>query len=413
MKTLIKIASIFFISLLILSCSKTKSVTLKAGMWRGTIDIQGNPLPFNFEVLNTNNAYIINLINGPETIPLDEVTVQGDSVFIKMHIFDIDIRAKINGDNLSGLYIKNYAKNYRLPFKAQFGVKNRFDNPKSNDSFDGKWETVFTDSDGSSYPALGVFKKEGNLLSGTIMTETGDYRYLQGFSKDKHMEVYTFDGNHAFVFKADMQQDGSLKGHFYSGKSSDETFTAIKNPNYKLHNALELTYLKKGYDKVNFTFPGLDGKPVSLDDSKYKGKVIVLQIFGTWCPNCMDETRFYTEWYDKNKNKGVEIIGLAYENPVNGKFNFDYAKARVEKMIKKFNIGYDFVLAGTSSSKEASKSLPMLNKIMSFPTSIIIDRKGKVRQIHTGFSGPATGKYYEDFVEEFNVLMAKLIAEKP
>jgi thiol-disulfide isomerase/thioredoxin len=155
----------------------------------------------------------------------------------------------------------------------------------------------------------------------------------------------------------------------------------------------------------------LDGKPVSLKDEKYQNKVVILQIFGTWCPNCMDETKFYAQWYDKNKDKGVEIIGLAYENQKNGKADFDYASERVLKMKEKLNANYDFVIAGTSSSKAASESLPMLNKVMSFPTSIIIDKKGKVRRIHTGFSGPATGKYYEEFVNDFNGFMHELLNE--
>jgi thiol-disulfide isomerase/thioredoxin len=412
MKTLTKITFVLLSSLLILSCTKPEPIELKAGMWRGEIDVQGHWLPFNFEITKKDSSYTANLINGKESIPLDEVTVQGDSVFIKMYIFDIDIRAKINGDSLSGLYIKNFADNYRLPFKATFGKKGRFDNPTSNDKFDGRWETYFVKDDGGKIPAEGIFKSDGNLLTGTFLTKTGDYRFLEGFAKGNHMELYTFDGTHAFVFTADLQDDGSLKGEFFSGRSGYKPFTAINNPKFELPSALELTYLKKGYDKISFSFPGLDGKPVTLDDPKYKGKVVVLQIFGTWCPNCMDETRFFKEWYDKNKDKGVEIIGLAYENPVKGKFDFEYAKSRVEKMKKKFNVGYDYVIAGISDSKEASKSLPMLSKVMSFPTSIIIDRKGKVRQIHTGFSGPATGKYYEDFVEEFNSFMAKLIAEK-
>jgi len=158
---------------------------------------------------------------------------------------------------------------------------------------------------------------------------------------------------------------------------------------------------------VEFSFPGLDGKPISLTDKKYQGKVVVLQLFGTWCPNCMDETKFLTNWYDNNKNRGVEIIGLAYEV----KDDFDYAKTRVQKMKDKYNIGYDFVIAGTSERGNAAKSLPMLNHVMSFPTAIIIDKKGKVRNIHTGFSGPATGGYYLDYVQEFNVLMDELLAE--
>lgn len=409
MKLIYKISLRLSLIFLLFSCDKIQEPTeLKQGIWRGEIDIQGQQLPFNFEVLKKDNTYSINLINSKESISLDEVTVQGDSVFITLHIFDIDIRAKINGDNLSGLYIKNYADDYRLPFKATFGKTTRFDNPQSSNDFDGNWQTLFVEDDGSSYPAVGVFKKEGDILTGTFLTETGDYRYLEGYTKDGKMSLFTFDGNHAFIFNATLKND-SLVGKFYSGKSYNETFTAFKNPDAKLKDAHDLTYLKEGYDKISFSFPGLDGKPVSLEDEKYKGKVVMLQIFGTWCPNCMDETVFYNHWYEKNKDKGVAIIGLAYET----KADFNYAKARVEKMKNKYNVGYDYVIAGISNKKEAAKTLPMLNHILSFPTTIFIDRKGKVRRIHTGFSGPATGKYYTEFVEDFNDFMNKLIAEKP
>lgn len=383
-----------------------KKVDLKQGTWRVEIMMQNQQLPFNLEILKNGEKFKANLINGPETIPLDEVEVRDDSVFIRLHIFDIDLRAKIKGDTLEGIYIKNYKDNYKVPFRATYGISSRFDDPQASTQFDGKWQTTFTDEDGNTYPAVGVFKKEGDLLTGTFLTETGDYRYLEGFTEGNKMRLFTFDGNHAFIFNATVRID-SLHGEFLSGKSYKETFVAHKDENANLTNANELTFLKEGYEEMAFTFPGLDGKPVSLSDEKYKGKVVLLQIFGTWCPNCMDETKFYAAWYDKNKNKGVEIIGLAYE----AKDDFEYAKKRVEKMKEKYDVNYDYVIAGVYDKEAAAKSLPMLNHIISFPTTIFIDKKGKVRRIHTGFSGPATGIYYEEYVDEFNAFMSELLNE--
>jgi len=122
----------------------------------------------------------------------------------------------------------------------------------------------------------------------------------------------------------------------------------------------------------------------------------------------MDETKFYSNWYKKNKSKDIEFLGLAYENST----DFEYAKDRVEKMKRKLNVEYDFVIAGTSNKQSASESLPMLNEIMSFPTTIFLDKNGKVRKIHTGFSGPATGKYYEEFVDEFNTFIKDLLEKE-
>ena len=403
----IKIITVILILSTLFSCKKeTKSTELKQGFWRAQIHMQQQELPFNFEVIKKGEKYTAKLINSKETIALDEVEVVDDSVFITLHIFDIDLRAKINGDTLNGLYIKNYKENYRVPFTAVYGNTHRFINQKSNTQFDGNWQTTFVEEDGTSYPAVGIFKKEGDLLTGTFLTETGDYRYLEGYTKSNNMHLFTFDGNHAFIFNATIEND-SLKGEFLSGKDYRENFTAYKDENAKLTDATKLTYLKKGYDHIEFSFPGLDGSPVTLKDKKYQNKVVMLQIFGTWCPNCMDETKFYSNWYEKNKDKGVEIIGLAYE----AKDDFEYAKARVEKMKQKYHVGYDYVIAGVYDKEAAAKTLPMLNHVLSFPTTIFIDKKGKVRRIHTGFSGPATGKYYEEFVDDFNNFMNQLMNE--
>ena len=391
------------------SCTtEVKKTNLKTGIWRGEISMQNKILPFNFEVVKAGENYKINLINGKEKLILDAVKVENDSVFFTMHIFDVEIKAKINGNLLEGLYLKNYIDDYELPFKATFDQNNRVDNTQSNSKFDGKWDMTFTGENGEISKGVGIFKKENNKLTGTILTPTGDYRYLDGFTTDTNFTLYSFEGNHAFIFEASLIDETHLKGDFLSGKSFHESFTAVKNENIELADAYELTYLKEGYDKIEFSFPDLNGNLVSLSDEKYKNKVIILQIFGTWCPNCMDETVFYAQWYRKNKHKNVEIIGLAYE----AKDDFNYAKSRVEKMKTRLNVDYDFLIAGNFDKEAAAKTLPMLNHVMSFPTSIFIDKKGNVRKIHTGFSGPATGEYYAKYKEEFNSLMDILLKEE-
>jgi thiol-disulfide isomerase/thioredoxin len=136
--------------------------------------------------------------------------------------------------------------------------------------------------------------------------------------------------------------------------------------------------------------------------------VVILQLFGTWCPNCMDETRFLIPWYNQNAGRGVEIIGLAFER----KDDFNYASTRVKRMDSKMNVPYDLVIAGTNDKEKAALKLPMLNKIASFPTTIFIGRDGKVKKIHTGFSGPGTGKYYKEYIKEFNETVNSLLKEQ-
>lgn len=387
---------------------QTESTALQMGTWRAVINMQDKELPFTFELSAAEEGnYDIYLINGEERLLIDEVVRSGDSLIMPMSFFDTQIRAAIREGELSGEFIKNYAEGYRLPFRATYGDDYRFVQAVSSEAtdFSGKWEVDF---EGDSLLSVGIFEQQGSELTGSFLTTTGDYRFLQGNVEGNKMMLSAFDGEHAFLFEAHLQEDGSLQGDFWSGRSYHDTWTAVRNSEAELPDANELTYLKEGYEQLAFTFPNLEGKPVSLSDEKYRGKVVIVQLFGTWCPNCMDETKFYADWYRRHQDEDVEIIGLAYEQ----KDDFDYASSRVKKMIDKLDVGYDFLIAGTSSKTEAAKTLPMLNRVMSFPTSIFIDKKGQVRQIHTGFSGPGTGIYYERFVEDFNILMDKLLAEE-
>ncbi len=394
--------------ILFISCAnEPEKSDLKVGSWRGEITAQKNQIPFIFDVIKLENKYQLNLHDGDNLIEIKEVTVKNDSVFFALHIFDATIKAKINNNALTGTYTKNYAEDYILPFKATFGKKNRLESASTSKIMDGKWTINLHKEDGTLKKTIGIFKTENDILKGTVLTKTGDYRFLEGKIENNNFELYAFDGNHVFYFKGTIENDTLLKGNFWSGKTFHQKFSGKKDATAELPDANKLTFLKEGFDKIEFSFPNLEGNNVSLDAPKYKNKVVVLQIFGTWCPNCMDETKFYADWYEKNKDRGVEIIGLAYEN----KDDFEYAKARVDKMRKTYNVGYDYLIAGTSKKGNAAKSLPMLNHVMSFPTSIIIDKKGNVRNIHTGFSGPATGDYYLHYIEEFNQLMDELLNE--
>jgi thiol-disulfide isomerase/thioredoxin len=408
--SLLKVFYLFLVLVFISSCKEEKPKTgLKLGIWRGEITAQNNQIPFNFEIYKKNDSIHINLINGDEKLPIDEVYLIKDTISFNMFIFDSEINGKIDSTctSMNGFYTRKYAEDYSLPFKALYNKPGRVDNASSDGGFDGKWETVFKDSKGKESKAIGIFHTKDQILKGTFLTPTGDYRYLDGYTDKDTMFLYSFDGNQIFKFKAHKLNDSVMKGEFWSGKAGYKTFISKRNDTARLPDADKITFLKEGYDKIDFSFKNLDGKPVSLNNKKYKGKVVVLQIFGTWCPNCMDETRFLAGWYKKNRHRGVEIIGLAYEN----KEDFEYAKSRVEKMVKKLNIDYDFVIAGTSQIESVSQSLPMLDNVISFPTSIFIDKTGKVRKILAGFNGPATGKYYQEFTEDFNRYINVLLKE--
>ncbi len=407
---MIRICS-FLLCVMMAGClAKNDNQDLREGMWRATVEIQGRELPFNFEVKRNNGDLEIYLINADERLLLDEVSIKGDSVDIALHIFDANFKAVIKDDKLEGLFIKNFAKDYRLPFRAVHGKSYRFAETANNSEavdFSGKYEVKFIDEKDST-PAIAIFNQTGDSVSGTFLTPTGDYRFLQGDVVDGTLHLSTFDGNYAYLFSAVKEKDGTLVGKYYSGKTWMEDWVARKNENASLPDADNLTYLKEGYDRIEFNFPDVNGNNVSLNDEKYKNKVVILQLFGTWCPNCMDETRYLAPWFKENNHRGVEIIGLAYER----KADFNYASDRIKKMAKKLDVTYDFVIAGTEDKEKASETLPMLNKVIAFPTTIFIGKDGKVKKIHTGFTGPSTGVYYEQFQQQFNETINELLTEK-
>lgn len=286
--------------------SETATQTIKPGTWRVALQHADKvEIPFIMEAEERNDSTLLYLVNAEERILVDELSTVGDSVKIRLHIFDADLIAKVEDGKMAGRFVRNdLAYPYSVPFTAEHGNTNRFKaNPTAaNYTYDGKWEVMFTDKEGKSYKAVGVFEQNGNNVTGTFLTETGDYRYLDGQVEGDQLNLSTFDGNHAYLFTAKPTDENNLKGTFYSGMNYTETWTAKRNANAALADANTLTYLKPGYEKLEFSFPSIDGKGnISLADEKYKGKVVIVQLLGSWCPNCMDETKFLAPYYEKNK----------------------------------------------------------------------------------------------------------------
>lgn len=402
------------LTLMVTSCTSTTSLdnTIKEGSWRVALQhADGKEIPFIMEAEKKVDKTVLYLVNGEERILVDDIKQEGDSLKIRLHIFDADLIAKVEGDKMVGRFVRNdLPEYYSVPFTAEHGKKNRFEPTPAPASFnfDGKWEVVFKEEDGNTYNAVGVFEQKENNVTGTFLTETGDYRYLEGQVEGDELKLSTFDGNHAYLFTAKPTNDSTLSGEFYSGMNGYESWTGKRNPDAKLASADSLTFLNPGYETLSFTFPNLEGEQISLSDPTYKNKVVIVQLLGSWCPNCMDETKFLSPYYDKNKDRGLEIIGLGFERSP----EFEKAAARLNKMKERFDIDYELLVAGVSDKEAAAKALPALNHVLSFPTTIFIGRDGKVRKIHTGFSGPGTGKYYEEWVADFNQTVDQLLAEK-
>ena len=380
---------------------------LLPGIWRGELSLNDTTtLPFNFQVYESN----LDLMNGEERINLSDITYTSDSVFLQLPVFNSEFRCKMNDRNLSGNFY-NYTRksNNILSFEAEQNAAYRFsekpESPYMNLS--GRWQAIFDDEAPESKMSVALFHQDGNHLTGTFLTTTGDYRYLEGEVSGQKVSLSAFDGSHAFLFTATIQKDGTLIGDFYSGTHYHETWSAFRNEKAELPDAESLTFIKPGYDKLDFKFPDEYGDSLSIRDPQFLNKVLIVTLTGTWCPNCMDETRFLVDFYSTYKAKGVEIIALDYERVLDSAT----VKKSISKLKKQLGVEYPVLFAGTNDREEAAKTLPMLNRILGYPTTIVIDKKGIVRKIYTGFSGPATGADYVSFKESFLRFINKLIVE--
>ena len=401
---------VFFLFFTVVSFSqKGKSIKVKKGKWNARLELNNSDvLPFKIKVKKKNR---ISIINAEESIDLDILKVVNDSIHAHFPYFNSELVFVSNKKSLSGYFVNyNKGKDYKIPFTAQKSRSSRFSfvNKRAKSiNLDGNWEVHFEPNSENTYPALGIFNQADNKnsINGTFLTETGDYRFLEGNTTDDSLYLSCFDGSHAFLFKAKLEND-SLYGKFFSGSHWQSEWNAKRNENFKLKSPEELTYLKED-QSVKFDLPTLSGDTLSFPNSDYKDKVVIIQIMGTWCPNCLDESIYYKELHDRYHSRGLEIISVCYEA---GK-SFDEYVTNVTRLKNKLDLDFTFLIGGNASKGLAAIHFNMLNDILSFPTSIYIGRDGEVKRVHTGFNGPGTGEYYLDYKQNTNALIESLLKD--
>ena len=399
-----------FIVILLLSTitySQKGNALMKKGKWNASLQLNSiDYLPFNIKV-KKKNALVV--INANEEIQLEPAFLKDDSLHYRFPFFNSELVLKQGSKKMNGYWV-NHTKgsHYKIPFVASKGKKSRFSHLNKNkkgSNFDGKWKVEFEPGTSSSYPAIGLFKQKRSHISGTFLTETGDYRYLDGNTTKDSLFLSCFDGSHAFLFKAKYNND-SLFGKFYSGTHWQSSWDASRNNDFELTNPEDLTTLTKN-EKVEFSFLDLDKDTIAFPSEEYNGKVVIVQIMGTWCPNCLDESVYYKELEEKYGDKGLEIISVCYETGN----SIDIQISNVKRLQNKLNANFTYLIGGPAKKNMASQHFSMLSEIISFPTSIFINRQGEVVRVHTGFNGPGTGDYYKKYKERTSALLESLLMD--
>jgi thiol-disulfide isomerase/thioredoxin len=312
----------------------------------------------------------------------------------------MELRQQGENSLVGHLIRKNKNPQVKTPVVGAYGYKLRYPEKmkKSTIDLNGKWTLELKDENDQKSPAVGVFKQIGNVLTGSIVTPTGDYRYMEGVVQKDKFEAASFDGVYNYVFRGTIK-DGKLIGEIASNALTK--VTGSKDEKAHLPDAYKQTELPQ----LKFIFPDLKGQSVSLTHPKFKNKPVIVQIYGSWCPNCMDEMNYLIPWYHKNNKRGIEIVALAFERSLSP----EAARIQLLKVQNKLKVPYPILKAGSTSEDKPADKIQGLKNFISFPTTIFLNRKHEVVKVHAGFNGPSTGEFYETWKKEFNQTVDELL----
>jgi thiol-disulfide isomerase/thioredoxin len=381
------------------------SILPKGTVWRINFDLGDDQMPIL--MIEQDDRLLIK--NGEELLSFQNVagTNQYRSDYFNAY-FEWD---NLNDSIRTGKWInakydqeRVIAVSARADQPTRFFVEESIDTAQTNLSGDHRM-VFYNDSGEPSDTALLSLRQTRHLLEGSVLTPTGDYRYLVGVIRNDSLLLSSMDGTHCYYFKAAIEGN-KLNGVFKAGTKWRQQWEAELGATYELPDAEQLTSIRSN-ERLSFRLADLDGRFVSLDDKRFQQKPVLISIMGTWCSNCLDETLFLNE-VKENYGSSVEIVALDFE------LVSDSAKAieNIKRYKENLDIQYPILLAGLKTTKQkVLETLPALSAMVSYPTLIVVDRNHDVVRIHTGFSGPATGdRYYERFRSEYINLIDSVTA---
>jgi thiol-disulfide isomerase/thioredoxin len=368
---------------------------ISAGRWKFVLKTTYADIPFIIDFKYKNKKLTGILRNGGESIPLTKITVQDDEISIPLPIYEISLEMnRKDKNNLMGDLVR-HNKNPKIKTRltGYHGATERYDTKKTQPTINltGKWSLSMQDDKNQITPGIASLTQNGTTLSGSILTPTGDYRYLDGFVSGHEFEAASFDGVYNYVFRGTVKE-GKMEAALLS--SLKTKITGVLDTKVVLPDPYKQTEIKE----LNFIYPDLKGQSVSLNHPKFIGKPVIVQIYGSWCPNCLDEMKYLVDWYNQNQKRGVEIIALAFERSL----SVEGATQQLLKVQKKMKVPYTILQAGSTAEDKPMDKLKGLKNFISFPTTIFLDKKHNVVKVHAGFSGPSTGDYYKLWIKEFN-----------
>lgn len=373
--------------------------------WTAVLDLAGGPLPFMLHLEGGRTAYTGRVCNGPSCQELSAARWEGDTLRLEIGDFDATIAAVLRNDSLIGTYHNVGNRGPRtIPFRAARG-----DYPASPgpEALLGRWDATFI-TDTRRSPRVFEIRNGDFGLEGNVIANSGDYGVFWGRATADSFLLARFDGS--FVYLVTGRLDGdTLRGVFHAGASTQTPWIAVRSTGARhLTPPTEVTQADTT-QPFQFAFRDLEGRLVTNDDPRFRGKVVLVDIFGSWCPTCHDAAPTLVRLSDEYRDRGLEVVGLAYE--VTGDTAVDHRQLR--RYRDKFGITFPILLGGLNDVEATAATLPQLHGFTAYPTTLFLGRDGRIRRIHAGFLGPAMGEQFQRQVAEFRATLDTLLAETP
>jgi thiol-disulfide isomerase/thioredoxin len=375
-----------------------------AGSWRAVLELAGGQLPFTLLIEQVRSAWAGRVCSGRKCQPLSAVRPRADSLVLEIADYDARIVAAMREDSLVGFYRNVGSKGPRtIPFRAdrgQWAVR------KALASLLGSWDATYFQDLGTS-PRVLMFRNDSAGLQGTIISSTADYGPFVGSVVGDSFALGHFDGSFVYLLTGKLQGD-TLRGIFHAGARTQTPWIAVRSTGAPHLKSPSEVSRADTTEPLRFAFPDLEGRTVRSDDPRFKGKVVLVDIFGSWCPTCHDATPELLRLYRRYRDRGLEIVGLAFE--ATGDTAVDARQVR--RYRDKFAIPFPLLLAGVNDPESISASLPQLQDVTAFPTVVFVGRDGRVRRVHAGFHGLAAGPQHAAMVRDFEEEIERLLREK-
>ncbi len=376
------------------------------GLWDATITFNGEAIPFRLQIAGEGAKLQGWLFNGEDKVVASGASFQNGSLVLNFDSYAAKFEAKLQDGELVGQYGPMLKKTYPVTahrHKAEPGSS------ASAPSINGLWEVAVKSSKGEQAWRLIVQQKSASNVSAAILRVDGDTGALTGGYKDGKFVLSHFSGGRPALLILTPAADGSLaidmtdlhgKSQLTATRPDVARAKGLPPPTDPDHH----TTVKDASQPFQFSFPDLNGKIVSNTDARFQGKVVLVNITGSWCPNCHDEAPFLAELYRKYHSQGLEVVALSFEEE-------DQLKnpARLRAFMKEYGIDYTVLLGGTPDERDAKLTQPV--NLNSWPTTFFLGRDGRVRFVHAGFPGPASGELYRQASHEFYSQVESLLAE--